>query len=50
MKNSVMSLLIACFIFGGIAWRIQSRRAQRCDRGGKVVKVLKVVTPCFRCR
>jgi len=49
MKSSVMSLLIACFIFGGVAWRVHYRR-HRADKGGNVVKVLKYSGPCFRCR
>jgi len=50
MKNSVMSMLIACFILGGVAWRVHYRRAHRGDRGGKVVNVFKFVSPCFNCR
>ena len=45
MKSSVMGLLIACFIFGGIAWRINARRS--CKGGScKVVKII----PCKSCK
>ena len=45
MKSAVMSLLIGCFIFGGIAWRINYRRS--CKNGScSVVKII----PCKSCK
>ena len=39
MKSAVLSLLIGCFIFGGIAWRVHARRS--CKGGScKVVKII----------
>jgi len=45
MKNAMMCLLVGCFIFGGIAWRINYRRS--CKGGScKVVKII----PCKACK
>ena len=45
MKNAMMCLLIGCFIFGGIAWRVHARRS--CKGGScKVVKII----PCKACK
>lgn len=44
MKSAVLSLLIGCFIFGGIAWRVHYRRS--CKSGScKAVKII-LCTEC----
>ncbi len=46
-KSSVASLLIACFIFGGVAWRVHHRRC----RGGACLKVKTVqIIPLSHCK
>jgi hypothetical protein len=48
MKSSVMSLLIACFIFGGIAWRINYRRQAKGAHAHPVVKIIPL--KCKSCK
>lgn len=52
MRNAVCCLLLSCFIFGGMAWRVNSRRANRKNGrpvATKVLKVFKVFQLPFRC-
>ena len=49
-KSAVFSLLIGCFLFGGIAWRIHNRRHHGCcGCEGSCHAVVKII-PLRHCK
>ena len=53
-KSAIVSVLISCFLFGGIAWRIHSRRHRGCcgceGRCHAVVKIIPVQCTTGSCK
>ena len=49
MKSSVCTMLIACFLFGGLAWRIHNRRHGCCGCEGSCHAVVKII-PIRHCK
>lgn len=47
-KSAVASLLVGCFLFGGIAWRIHYRRHSRGVNTHPVVQIIPI--RCKSCK